>query len=164
MELERLQASEPKPEGTGIDVSRYTADAIQAPDRTFPDSNALRSEGLERWRETLRRAKISSTYLSGRNTNLALLESYGKNAWLVQNWNQETVRSRLEAELAEVNLNNEALTEDRRIKQDAAAAEASVLEESWKKGVRGLVEVQLATEDLRRKVLEARNQAVTDAH
>jgi pre-mRNA-splicing factor SPF27 len=163
-ELDRLEASEPKPKGTGIDTSRYTADAIEAPHRTLPESEPLRSEVLEQWRNKLRQAKISSTYLSGRNTNLALLESYGKNAWLVQNWNQEAVRSRLEAELAEVNSSSEALAEDRRVKQEAAAAEASLLEDSWKKGIRGLVEVQLATEDLRRQVLAARNQAAADGH
>jgi pre-mRNA-splicing factor SPF27 len=163
-ELDRLEAGAPKPPGTGIDTSRYTADALEAPDRTLPTSEPQRSAALEQWRGKLRQAKISSTYLAGRNASLALLETYGKNAWLVENWNREAVRARLDAELAEVGAAGDALAEERRVAQEAAAAEAAVLEDSWKKGIRGLVEVQLATEDLRQRVLEARsNQAAANA-
>jgi pre-mRNA-splicing factor SPF27 len=163
-ELDRLESGAPKADGTGIDTSRYTADALEAPDRTLPAAEPQRSEALERWRAKLRQAKVSSTYLAGRNASLALLESYGKNAWLVQNWQREAARARLEAELAEASASGEALAEERRVAQEAAAAEAAMLEDSWKKGIGGLVEVQLATEDLRRRALEARSQGAADTH
>jgi pre-mRNA-splicing factor SPF27 len=158
-ELDRLAAGAPKPAGTGIDTSRYTADALEAPPRALPRAGAARAEALDRWRATLRQAKVSSTYLAGRNANLALLESYGRNAWLAQNWRREAVRARLEAELAEAVEAADALEEERRGAQAAAAAEAALLDESWRKGVGGLVEVQLATEELRGRVLRARGEA-----
>ena len=108
----------------------------------------------------MRLAYTSSNYLSGRNTNLALLETYGKNAWLVANWHQEAILKGLESELADVKATSEAVAEENRRRQDAAAAELNVLEESWKKGVRGVVEVQVATEGLRQEVLDKRREAV----
>jgi pre-mRNA-splicing factor SPF27 len=159
-ELKRLASGAGKPAGTGIDLTRYEADALDAPDRALPKSNKEREQFLRQWGQTLRSAYVSATYLSGRTTNLALLETYGRNAWLVANWHQDADLKRLDAELAEVKAQVEAVAEQRRLREEAAAAEMSVLDESWKKSVRGLVEVQLATEGLRNEVLEKRRQAV----
>src|SRR3954447_8188719 len=59
-ELARLEAGEPKPEGTGIDTSRYTADALEPPPRALPAAEPERSRALEQWRATLRQAKVSA--------------------------------------------------------------------------------------------------------
>jgi pre-mRNA-splicing factor SPF27 len=129
---------------------------LEPPNRTFPSSDEERPEFIQQWRETLRRAYASSTYLSGRNTSLALLETYGKNAWLVGNWQLETELKALETELAEAKKEAELLKDERRPRQEAVAAEMMVLQESWKKGISGLVEVQVATEQLRRDILDKR--------
>jgi len=63
-----------KPRESGIDLTRY--EALDAPETGSDVSN---------WRETLQKAYASAEYLRGRETNLALLETYGKNAWLVGN-------------------------------------------------------------------------------
>jgi pre-mRNA-splicing factor SPF27 len=159
-EHDRIAASAPRPAGTGIDLSRYEADALEPPNRTFPESDEERPEFLEQWRTTLRLAYASSNYLSGRNTNLALLETYGKNAWLVANWHQEAILKSLEAELADVKATSESVAEENRRRQDAAAAELAVLDESWKRGIRGVIEVQVATDALRQDVLDKRREAV----
>jgi pre-mRNA-splicing factor SPF27 len=159
-EHDRIAASAPKPAGSGIDLSRYEADALEPPNRTFPDSDEQRPEFLEQWRATLRLAYASSNYLSGRNTNLALLETYGKNAWLVANWHQEALLKSLDAELAEVKTTSELVAEENRRRQETAAAEILMLEETWRKGVRGVVEVQVATEALRSDILDKRREAV----
>ncbi|KAF2665906.1 hypothetical protein BT63DRAFT_416342 [Microthyrium microscopicum] len=155
-EHKSLQSDTPKERG--IDLSRYESDALEPPNQTFPTSDEERPEFLNEWRETLRRAYASSTYLSGRNTNLALLETYGKNSWLVSNWQLEAELKALDTELADTKRQAEELTEERRAKQEAAGAEMAVLEESWKRAVGGVVEVQVATEVLRGEVLEKRSE------
>ena len=48
----------------------------------------------------LRQAYAAATYLSSRRQHLALLESHGKNAWLVGNWQLEAELRALERERA----------------------------------------------------------------
>jgi len=144
----------------GIDLSRYEADALEPPPRTFPTSDEDRPEILSQWRSTLNRAYTSSTYLTSRGTNLSLLETYGKNAWLVANWNNEAELRRLETELAHTKTQMETLNAQRQARQDGATAEMDVLEDAWKKSIRGIVEVQVATDGLRTEVLEARSKGV----
>jgi pre-mRNA-splicing factor SPF27 len=88
--------------------------------------------------------------------NLSLLEIYGKNAWLIGNSQLEDILSGLEAELAETKHKAEEVDEQRRKKQDIVKGEMAGLEESWKSGVRGIVEVELATEGLRQEILARR--------
>jgi pre-mRNA-splicing factor SPF27 len=159
-EHDRLASGAEKPAGTGIDLSRYEADALEPPAGPIPTSKAGREEYLRKWRKTLSSAYVSATYLSGRTANLALLETYGKNAWLVANWHQDADVKHLESELASVKAQIDSIAEQRRLREEAAGAEMAVLEESWKKGVRGLVEVQLATGDLQSEILEKRREAV----
>ena len=82
-EHERILAGQPK-QG-GIDLSRYEASALEAPSNTSPHSDEKSPELLAKWRETLQRAYGLNTYLNGRVTNLSLLETYGKTAWLIGN-------------------------------------------------------------------------------
>jgi pre-mRNA-splicing factor SPF27 len=146
------------PKEGGLDLTRYEADALEPPNRTFPDSDEQRPELLAAWRTALDRAYVSSSYLTGRNANLALLETYGKNAWLVGNWEAEAELTSLEADLKEVKAAAENLAAERSARQEGAKAELQVLEESWRKGVGGIVEVQVAAEGLRGEVLESRKK------
>jgi pre-mRNA-splicing factor SPF27 len=155
-----LQLDQGLPKEQGIDLSRYEADALEPPPRTFPTSDEDRPEILAQWRTTLNRAYTSSTYLTSRGTNLSLLETYGKNAWLVGNWNNEAELRRLETELAQTKTETENLNAQRQTRQDGAKAEMDVLEDAWKKSIRGIVEVQVATDGLRTEVLEARSKSV----
>jgi pre-mRNA-splicing factor SPF27 len=141
---------------TGIDVSRYEAEALEAPERTSPHSDESKPELLKQWRETLQRAYSTSTYLSGRNTNLSLLETYGKNAWLIGNAQLEKILKDLETDLLDRKRQVEQLEQERLYEQETAKGEMEALEQSWKKGIRGIVEVELATEGLRMEILERR--------
>ncbi|KIW02641.1 uncharacterized protein PV09_06081 [Verruconis gallopava] len=157
-ELERIASKAEKQPGTGIDVSRYEADALEAPPRTSPHSDERHPEILAQWRQKLQRAYGLKTYLDGRLVNLNLLETYGKNAWLIGNSQlEEEVRS-LDRELAEMKRQVEEVEEQRRRKQEAVKGEMEGLEESWRRGVRGIVEVELATEGLKQEIL-ARKRA-----
>jgi pre-mRNA-splicing factor SPF27 len=99
---------------------------------------------------------MSSSYLSGRLTNLSLLEEFGKNAWLISNSQLEDILRDLEKELSEQKEAVENINKSRTAAQEGSRAELAVLEEAWKQGVGKTVEVQLATDGVRREILQRR--------
>jgi pre-mRNA-splicing factor SPF27 len=155
-EGQRVAEDRPLPEGEGIDLSRYEADALEPPPRTTPTSDEDRPELLQQWRETLQRAYSTSTYLSGRLTNLSLLETYGKNAWLVGNSQLEDVLRDLEREIERKRKEVEGVEELRRVQGERLRPQMDALEQEWKRAVGGIVDVQLATEELRSKINAAK--------
>ncbi|RWA04650.1 hypothetical protein EKO27_g10453 [Xylaria grammica] len=102
----------------------------------------------------LSRAYATHTYLQGRQTHLQLLDAYGKNAWLVGNWQAEADLAALERDLAATKKEIDVVNIQRRRLQDEAGNELRGLEETWKKGVGRVLETEVATEALRQQVLE----------
>jgi len=133
----------------GIDLTRY-----EAPEPP--------KDGSERevWRTNLRQAYISSSYLSGRLTNLSLLEEFGKNAWLVGNAQLEDILRYLEKELIGRKEAVENINKARKASQEGSRAELTALEETWKQGVGKIIEVQLATDGVRQESLHRRRHNV----
>jgi len=129
----------------GIDLTRY-----EAPEKPADDSE------IETWRKSLRQAYMSSSYLSGRLTNLSLLEEFGKNAWLISNSQLEDILRDLEKELSEQKEAVENINKSRKAAQEESRAELVGLEEAWKQGVGKTIEVQLATDGVRREILQHR--------
>ena len=129
----------------GIDLTRY-----EAPEKPADDSE------IETWRKSLRQAYMSSSYLSGRLTNLSLLEEFGKNAWLISNSQLEDILRDLEKELSEQKEAVENINKSRKAAQEESRAELVGLEEAWKQGVGKAIEVQLATDGVRREILQRR--------
>ncbi|RDW93272.1 pre-mRNA-splicing factor SPF27 family protein [Aspergillus mulundensis] len=148
-ELERKAAGLPLT--GGIDLSRY--EAPEPPTRS-PDA----TPNLDEWRQTLRKAYTASSHLSSRHENLSLLEEGGKNAWLIGNSQLEDILRGLEKELAETKEAAENVNKQRKIAQEASQGELTGLEESWRRGVGAILDVELAAEDLRMKILEQRRQ------
>lgn len=160
VEHERIAKELPKPEGTGMDFSRY--EGLEPPPKTSPHSDEDRPEVLRQWRKTLKKAYASSTYLSGRLTNLSLLETYGKNAWLIGNSHLEEILKGLVNDLSTAKKELASVEEERRVTQeDSVKGEMAALEQSWKNGIRGIVEVQIATEGLKQEILERRRAEVS---
>ncbi|EAW08087.1 pre-mRNA-splicing factor SPF27 family protein [Aspergillus clavatus NRRL 1] len=149
-ELDRKAAGQPLT--GGIDLMRYEA----------PEPPAQAGEGetpdLDEWRRTLRKAYTASSHLSMRHENLALLEEFGKNAWLVGNSQLEEILRGLEKELAETKEAAEAVNKQRKSAQEASRGEMVGLEETWKRGVGAVLDVELVSEGLRLQVLERRRQ------
>jgi pre-mRNA-splicing factor SPF27 len=145
----RLSAGQPKAEGSGIDLSRY--EALDAPGKGE----------LENWRTTLQKAYASAEYLRAREMNLGLLETYGKNAWLIGNSQLEDILRTLEKEVDTMRTEQEAVEGERRAAQENMAAEMKGLEEGWKKGVGRMIETQAAAERLRMEILERKRAAVS---
>lgn len=132
----------------GMDVSRY-----EAPDNPAADTDE------DAWRQHLRSAYVSSTYLLGRQANLALLDEYGKNAWLVSNSQMEYILQELEQELDRVKSEIETVNKARKQAQEQSRGELLALEETWKSGIGKILEIQVATDNLRQLILESRRKS-----
>ncbi|KIH88010.1 pre-mRNA-splicing factor SPF27 [Sporothrix brasiliensis 5110] len=138
---------------SAIDLSRYEVDDDDDDDNevaTTSDAAALRTR--------LTRAYTSQTYLRGRRAHLALLDSYGKNAWLVGNWQTEADLRALEADLAATRKDIDLVTLRRQRAQNEAAGELRSLDETWRTGVGRVLETEAAAEELRLRILDARRQ------
>ncbi|GAD93298.1 BCAS2 family protein [Paecilomyces variotii No. 5] len=151
-ELARKEAGLPMT--GGIDLSRY--EAPETPSGTASGKNA--SEALNEWRETLQRAYTSSSHLSMRHENLTLLEEHGKNAWLIGNAQLEEVLRGLEKELADTRAAVESVHKERKMAQEASKGELVGLQETWRRGVGAVLDVELAAESLRLQILDQRRQ------
>jgi pre-mRNA-splicing factor SPF27 len=145
VDAEHAFLDEGKPREIGIDVSRYEA----------PDVPAAGSD-VAIWRETLQKAYASAEYLRGRETNLALLETYGKNAWLVGNSQLEGLLKGLEVEIEAARIELEGVERERRDKQASVQGEVESLDRGWREGVGKLIEVLAAAEGVRGEILERR--------
>jgi pre-mRNA-splicing factor SPF27 len=146
-ELERIAAKQPL---NAIDLSRYEA---QEPS-SLP-SGTKNAADRTKLREALARAYTSYSYLTSQQQNLKLLDQWGKNAWLMGNWQLENELKELEKELGETKRQIDVLNIGRKEQQDAVNDELKGMEETWKKGVGRTLETEIATESLRREVLEA---------
>ncbi|KAI0479914.1 Pre-mRNA-splicing factor SPF27 [Xylaria cf. heliscus] len=145
-ELARIAASEPL---NAIDTSRYEIQELPPSSSTTPST----------LQPLLARAYATHTYLQSRETHLRLLDAYGKNAWLVGNWQSEAELAALERELADVKREIDVVNLGRKRLQDEVGEELKGLEETWKKGVGRVLETEIATETLRRKLLEEKRSA-----
>ncbi|EER44317.1 BCAS2 family protein [Histoplasma capsulatum var. duboisii H88] len=139
----------------GIDLSRY--EAPEAPEDTLA-SGKEPAQVLDSWQQTLRRAYTASTHLSTRQENLSLLDAHGKNAWLIGNSQLEEILRQIEKELQETKEATDAIHKARKMRQETAKGELVGLEDAWKRGVGGIIDVEVAAEKLRRDILEKRRQ------
>lgn len=124
-----------------IDLSRYEVDEDDSDDAA-----------------ALSRAYTSQTYLRGRRAHLALLGQFGKNAWLVSNWQTEADLKALEDDLTETRKAVDLVTVQRQRAQNDAAGELRSLEETWRTGLGRVLETEAAAEELRLQILESRRR------
>ncbi|OXV05243.1 hypothetical protein Egran_06989 [Elaphomyces granulatus] len=137
----------------GVDLSRY-----EAPEPPSKDSHAKDdpSRALDEWRRVLQRAYTSSSHLSIRQENLRLLDESGKNAWLIANSQLEHILRTIEKELVHTREAVETVHKQRKITQETSKGELVGLEETWRRGVGALVDVEVAAETMRMRILDQR--------
>lgn len=152
-ELERKAAGLPL--AGGIDLSRYEA---PEPPAQMSDAEGNSAPNLDEWRRTLTKAYTASSHLRMRHENLALLDENGKNAWLIGNSQLEDILRGIEKELTETKEAAETVNKQRKIAQESSKGELVGLEETWKRGVGAILDVELAAEGLRMQTLEQRRQ------
>ncbi|KAI0101782.1 Pre-mRNA-splicing factor SPF27 [Nemania sp. FL0031] len=150
-ELTRVSQKQPL---NGIDLSRY--EAQDASTLSSPSSTQSPSDLTP----LLTRAYATHTYLQGRQANLQLLEAYGKNAWLVGNWQSEAALAALERDLAAAKREVDVVNIQRRRLQDEVGEELRGLEDAWKRSVGRVLETEVATEALRQQVLKRQREGV----
>ena len=148
VEAEHARIASGQPKESGLDLSRY--ELLDAPAKG----------DLSAWKESLQKAYASTEYLRGREVNLSLLETYGKNAWLIGNSQLEDELKALEKELEAAKIEQEQLEQARRNTQANAAGEMQGLEEGWRTGVGRMIETQAAAERLRLEILQRKRQGV----
>ncbi|SMY18871.1 unnamed protein product [Zymoseptoria tritici ST99CH_1A5] len=149
IEAEHARIAAGQPKSGGLDLSRY--ELLDAPAKG----------DLEAWKVALQKAYASAEYLRGREINLSLLETYGKNAWLIGNSALEDELRTLEKEVEAAKIEGEQIQQARRTVQANAAGEMQGLEEGWKTGVGRMVETQAAGERLRMEILERKRQGAS---
>jgi pre-mRNA-splicing factor SPF27 len=156
-ELARLSsAADPtKSKLAALDLARYEALDPPSP-ATLSSLPAAEAAAL--LQQTLARAYASQGYIAARRAHLALLDSYGKNAWLVGNYQLEGELRALERELAGAKREIDLVTVQRKQAQELAGPEMASLEETWKRGVGRVLETEAAAEGLRREGLEVRRR------
>ncbi|OAP59003.1 hypothetical protein AYL99_06300 [Fonsecaea erecta] len=147
-EINRVAAGQPRQQG--IDVSRY-----EAPDEPASDSDQATLK------EVLRNAYILTTFLSDRHTNLQLLDEFGKNAWLIGNSQTEQILQVLERELTGLKTETESINRARKATQEQSKGELLTLQENWKRGIGKILEIQVATDELRRQLGQGQLHAAT---
>ncbi|KAI0009951.1 Pre-mRNA-splicing factor SPF27 [Xylariaceae sp. FL0662B] len=148
-ELTRVASKQPL---RAIDLSRYEApDSSSSPTPTSPSTSSP---------SALARAHTAHAYLTARHAHLRLLDAYGRNAWLVGNWQLEAELARLERELAAARRDVDLVNLRRRGAQNDAAAGAELrgLEDAWRRGVGRVLETEVAAEALRQEVLRRRRE------
>lgn len=149
VEVEHARIASGKPKVGGLDLSRY--ELLDAPAKG----------DLPAWKIALQQAYTSAEYLRGREINLGLLETYGKNAWLISNSRLEDEMRSLEKELEAAKVELQEVEQARRATQGNVAGEMQGLEEGWKTGVGRMIETQAAAERLRQEILERKRQGAS---
>lgn len=149
VEAEHARIAAGIPKVGGLDLSRY--ELLDAPPKG----------DLPAWKSALQQAYTSAEYLRGREINLSLLETYGKNAWLIGNSRLEDELRALEKELEVAKLDLEQVEQARRATQSNVAGEMQGLEEGWKMGVGRMIETQAAAENLRQEILERKRRGAS---
>ena len=131
----------------GIDLARYEE----------PEEPANKSD-INLWRSTLGEAYASMSYLSARLGNLNLLEEFGKNVWLISNSQLEDILKSLEEELSSQKNEIENVNKARKVAQERSKPELSGLEEMWRLGIGKIIEIEVATDGVKREMQDRRGR------
>ncbi|KNG84554.1 BCAS2 family protein [Aspergillus nomiae NRRL 13137] len=127
----------------GIDLSRY--EAPEPPTRSS-EAGPNATPNLDEWCQALQKAYTASSHLEWQERVL------------IGNSQLEDVLRGLERELAETKEAAETVNKERKIAQESSKGELVGLEETWKRGVGAILDVELASENLRLQILEQRRQ------
>ncbi|QYS99157.1 hypothetical protein H0G86_006310 [Trichoderma simmonsii] len=165
-ELTRIASSAPS---QPLDLSRYEAQELPPPptkkSTRSKKSTTTTSSSVEASRQPLSNAFISSSYLSSRAQNLSLLDTHGRNAWLLSNYHLEAELRSLERDLAATKRDMDLLNAARASRQNEVKGEMQGLEQNWREGVGRVLETEIAVQELREQIRqELRNRAAAAEH
>ncbi|KAK4071163.1 uncharacterized protein Triagg1_6194 [Trichoderma aggressivum f. europaeum] len=169
-ELARIASSQPS---QPLDLSRYEAQELPPPPpkkstrskKSKTSSSSSSAAAVEASRQPLSNAFISSSYLFSRAQNLSLLDSHGKNAWLLGNYHLEAELRSLERDLAATKRDMDLLNAARASRQNDVKGEMQGLEQNWREAVGRVLETEIAVQELREQIRqELRSRASAAEH
>ncbi|EJD55486.1 breast carcinoma amplified sequence 2 [Auricularia subglabra TFB-10046 SS5] len=130
-ELARIEAHQPIPP---IDTSRYSLPPPAAGERATEDE----------WRAAADNAKAQLTHQRLRQSNLALLQTYGANAWRIHNYLLEADTKVYDEALEKLKEETVELNRERKNYQTRAGAQLSALETRWTELMSNLLQIEVA--------------------
>ncbi|KAF8528063.1 breast carcinoma amplified sequence 2 [Hysterangium stoloniferum] len=131
-ELERVESHQPIPL---LDTVRYQ---LPAPSTQDPSEEA--------WSNAVQNAKAQLEHQSIRHTNLSLLQSYGPNAWKINNYLLEASAVRLEKTVEDLKQRTVEVNRERKNAQASTrtGAQLTSLETRWTELISNVLQIELA--------------------
>ncbi|KAI5124447.1 hypothetical protein M0805_008331 [Coniferiporia weirii] len=129
-ELQRVESHQPL---TPLDNLRYQ---LPAPTSSSPTD--------EDWQVALKNAKAQLEHQRIRQNNIALLQTYGSNAWKVQNYLMEHTAKGLETALEELRERTTEVNRQRKQYQTKLGAQLTTLETRWTELISNVLQIELA--------------------
>ncbi|PPQ90405.1 hypothetical protein CVT25_014923 [Psilocybe cyanescens] len=129
-ELERVASNRPFPQ---LDTLRYT---LPTPSST-PGTD-------EEWRFAIDNAHAQLQHQRLRQQNLALLQTYGANAYRIQNYLLESTAKRTEKALEELKELTVEVNRERKNTQDRLGKQLTALETRWTELISSVLQIEMA--------------------
>jgi len=143
-ELERVEQHIPIPP---LDSIRY-----QLPGPTSSPATE------EDWRAALNNAKAQLEHQRIRQSNIALLQTYGSNAWRMHNFHLEHTAKQLEEALEELKQRTTDVNRERKQFQTRLGNELTALETRWTQLISNVLQIELANVALEAELNELRRR------
>ncbi|KAL7285711.1 breast carcinoma amplified sequence 2 [Trametes coccinea BRFM310] len=128
-ELERVSNHEPLPP---LDTSRYQLPAPSTP------------ENEEEWLAALKNARAQLEHQRLRQTNLALLQQYGPNAWRIHNYLNEATAKNVEKALEDLKNLTVEVNRERKNFQTRLGSQLTSLETRWTELISSILQIEMA--------------------
>ncbi|EIW86423.1 breast carcinoma amplified sequence 2 [Coniophora puteana RWD-64-598 SS2] len=129
-ELDRVESNQTLPP---LDTIRYQ---LPAP-LTAPGTD-------EEWQQALDNAQAQLEHQRIRQTNLALLQQYGSNAWRIHNYQLEEMAKQTEKALEELKGVTTDLNRERKNSQTRIGAQLTSLETRWTELISSILQIEMA--------------------
>ncbi|KAI8995362.1 breast carcinoma amplified sequence 2 [Trametes punicea] len=128
-ELERVSNHQPLPP---LDTARYQLPAPSTP------------ENEEEWLEALKNARAQLEHQRLRQTNLALLQQYGPNAWRIHNYLTEASAKNVEKALEDLKTLTVEVNRERKNFQTRLGSQLTSLETRWTELISSILQIEMA--------------------
>ncbi|KAI0336078.1 breast carcinoma amplified sequence 2 [Cubamyces sp. BRFM 1775] len=128
-ELERVSNHQPLPP---LDTARY-----QLPGPVKPEDE-------EEWLEALKNARAQLEHQKLRQTNLALLQQYGPNAWRIHNYLNEASAKNVEKALEDLKNLTVDVNRERKNFQTRLGTQLTSLETRWTELISSILQIEMA--------------------
>ncbi|KAF9535526.1 Pre-mRNA-splicing factor SPF27 [Crepidotus variabilis] len=128
-ELERVAANKTFP---ALDTLRYSLPAPAAP------------ATAEEWQNAIDNARAQLQHQRIRQQNLALLQTYGSNAWRIQNYLLESTAQQTEKSLEELKELTVEVNRQRKNSQDQYGKQLTALETRWTELISSVLQIEMA--------------------